>query len=79
MKLTEAARVVLSMRSEKDKIGVPVNRLLVPPHLGEGLDDCLANKWLTWIDSCNHPAANGLPIDVYLLTPAGRLLIEGGK
>lgn len=73
-KLTKAAETVLAMRSERDKIGVPVDRTRVPPDLLAGFYECLRKNWLIWIDQEVHPACGFQAMDVYLLTPSGRSL-----
>ena len=72
MTISKEARAILDMRSERDKIGVPVDRSLVPPHMAAGLKECIDGGLVTWLDKLRHPAANWHEIDVYLLTPAGR-------
>lgn len=76
MKLSPEAVAVLDMRSERDKIGVPVDRTLVPLGLLNGLETCLSEGWLVWLDRLHHPAAGMAEIDIYLLTSAGRLALR---
>lgn len=65
------ALAVLAKRSERNKIGVPVDRTLVPLGLERGLEQCLERGWLVWLDRLRHPAAGWQEIDIYLLTADG--------
>ena len=73
--LSAAGYAFLERRSEKNKVGVPVDRTLVPPEGRAGLEECLSSGFVTWIDRLHHPAAGGREIDVFLVTPAGAVAL----
>lgn len=70
---------LISIRSEKNKVGVPKDRWLISPEQASALRDCEDAGWLTWIDSEKHPAFGWRDLDIYLVTPAGRLALSGGS
>lgn len=75
-KPTECAIAVLKHHSTDWKIGVPVNRELVPRDDRKGLEECKALKLVVWIDSCQHPAAGWEEVDIYLVTPRGQKALQ---
>lgn len=74
--LTPDERTVLSMRSDRNKIGIPVNRLCAPPRLLAAAERLIERGWLLHIDQAYLPDVGGLLADVYLLSPAATAALE---
>ena len=76
--LTEAQRRVWKMRSDLDKVAVPVDRSMVPPDLLRGLKELVAAGFIEGIDRNRVlPHVTLLfAVDVYQFTPAGVAALE---
>lgn len=74
VKLTDEQRALLSMRSERNKFAIPVDRSLAPPGMGKVLGELLNARLVVHLDTAllSHLPQYGQTVfDIYELTPAG--------
>lgn len=70
--MTDDVREVLSRRSVRNKIAVPVDCRLCPVHLLPVISRLVREGVLVWLDRCTIEYDGlGLMVDVYLLTRMG--------
>lgn len=74
LRLTEQHRRILRLRSELNKIGIPVSGWYVSDGDRQRVQQLVDGDYLRWIDRYFNVEVQ-MMLDVYLLTPAGLMAI----